>query len=173
MKSPILTLSLALILSAAPTLASAHAHAESQGGEGLKNTHQPSTTDAQSQQAQIDHLQVESAYVKATIPGIKVSSGYMKMTNTGESPIRIVAVETSAAKHAEIHRMFMRDSKMAMRKVDSIEIEPKQTFELTPGGFHLMFMGVAQQFKANESISLTLIEEGGSRHSINMPIVKE
>ncbi|MDA0148101.1 copper chaperone PCu(A)C [Vibrio sp. LaRot3] len=117
------------------------------------------------------HLKVEKAYAKATIPGIKVSSGYFSLTNLGDKPLRFVGVETPAVKHTEFHRMFMRDSKMAMRKVDYIEVEPNQTFELTPGGYHLMFMGVQQQLKPNTSLQLTLIEESGQRYDFDMPIV--
>ncbi|WP_260261778.1 copper chaperone PCu(A)C [Vibrio intestinalis] len=154
-----------LTLAMSMALFASYSYAHCQDGHATQPHHAESTIQV------TDTVLVENARVKATIPGIKVSSGYFSITNSGDAPLRFVAAETSASQHTEFHRMFMRDSKMAMRKVDYIEVEPKQTFELTPGGYHLMFMGVTQQLKPDTSLVITLIEQSGERYQFSMPIV--
>ena len=118
------------------------------------------------------NLLVENARAKSTIPGIKVSAGYLKLTNNSNQSMRFTGVKTSAAKYTEFHKMVMRDSKMAMRKVDEIEIKAKQSFEFKPNGYHLMFMGLNQRFKPGESITLTLIQDNGQTYEVLLPIVE-
>lgn len=117
-------------------------------------------------------ITIEHARAKETIPGVKVGAGYFTITNNSDKTIELVSAKTSVAEHTEIHRMFMRDSKMAMRKVDSIEIEANSTFELTPGGYHLMFMMLTQRLTAGEAIDLELTFSNGVSATINMPVIK-
>ena len=116
-------------------------------------------------------LLVENARAKSTIPGVKVSAGYLKLTNNSAQTMRFIGAKTSAAKYTEFHRMVMRDSKMVMRKVDTIEIKPQQSFEFKEKGYHLMFMGLKQRFKPGETLTLTLIQDNGQTYELLMPIV--
>lgn len=125
---------------------------------------------AQSQQVNSDLL-IENARAKSTIPGVKVSAGYLKLTNNSQRTMHFIAAQTPAAKYTEFHRIVMRDNKMAMRKVDSIEIKAQQSFEFTENGYHLMFMGLKQALKSGESITVTLTEDNGQTYQIILPIV--
>lgn len=134
---------------------------------------QQTTTASQASQSQLINakLLVENAGVKSTIPGIKVSAGYLKLTNNSKQTMRFTAAKTDAAKYTEFHQMVMRDSKMAMRKVEEIVIKPQQSFEFKANGYHLMFMELKQRFKPGESITLTLIEDNGQTYELLLPIV--
>lgn len=118
-------------------------------------------------------LSVQDARVKETIPGIKVSSGYLTLINNGDKPLNFVSVESDAAKHIEFHRMFMRDSKMAMRKVDTLTVEPGSNFVLDSEGYHLMLMGLTERLEAGSSISITLTEDNGSQHNIDFVVASK
>lgn len=131
----------------------------------------PSALQASQKQGVKADLLVENGQVKSTIPGIKVSAGYLKLTNNSNETICFVGAKTPAARHTEFHRMVMHDGRMAMRKVDMVEIKAKQSFEFNENGYHLMFMGLKQQFKPGESISLTLIDDNGKAYELLLPIV--
>ena len=45
---------------------------------------------------------------------------------------------------------------MKMREVPAYEVPPKGTFELKPGGAHLMFMDLKRPFKEGEKIPVKL-----------------
>ncbi len=125
---------------------------------------------SQSQHANSDLL-VENARAKSTIPGVKVSAGYLKLTNNSQRTMHFIAAQTPAAKYTEFHRIVIRDNKMAMRKVDSIDIKAQQSFEFTENGYHLMFMGLKQALTPDESITLTLSEDNGQTYEIVLPVV--
>lgn len=117
-------------------------------------------------------LLVENARAKSTIPGVKVSAGYLKLTNNSDQTIRFTGVKTNAARYTEFHRMVMHDSKMVMRKVETIEIKPQQSFEFKQKGYHLMFMGLKQHFKPGGSLTVTLIQDSGETYKVLLPIVE-
>ncbi|WP_087024835.1 copper chaperone PCu(A)C [Thaumasiovibrio subtropicus] len=117
-----------------------------------------------------DTLFAEHAVAKATIPGIKVSAGYLTLTNTGQETIRLVAAETALSQHTEFHRMFMRDNKMAMRKMEAIEIPAGESFAFTTGGYHLMFMGITTRFTAGETFDVVLIDDKDNRYTVQLSV---
>ena len=136
-----------------------------------KPFYQPDPLPSSEVQRLTDKAYVDYARIKATIPGIKVTSGYLNITNKGADTVRCTHVETDAAKHTEFHRMFLRDSRMAMRKIEVIEVKPNETFKLEPNGYHLMLMGLTQRFKAGETIKVTLIRDNGERYTLDFPVM--
>jgi copper(I)-binding protein len=58
----------------------------------------------------------------------------------------------------------MADGVMRMRKLDKgLEIKPGQTVELSPGGYHIMFLGLSEGLKQGRPIKGTLqFEKAGT-----------
>ena len=119
-----------------------------------------------------EHLSVVDARVQATIPGVKVSSGYLTLLNSSDKEIVITGVSTDVAQHTELHRMFMRDNRMAMRKVEQVVVPANGRFEFAPDGFHLMLTQLNKRLVAGETISLELEEASGARHTVSFAVVE-
>ncbi|WP_297483010.1 copper chaperone PCu(A)C [uncultured Photobacterium sp.] len=120
-------------------------------------------------------LTIENATAKATIPGASVSAGYMKIINNSDTAVTLVSASTAIAKHTEFHRMFMRDNTMAMRKMDALVIPANGNIILASQGYHLMFMGVKQDLKPNQVITVTMKQDNGKQFDVQllvMPIKK-
>ncbi|ANL38298.1 GLE1 domain-containing protein (plasmid) [Rhizobium phaseoli] len=108
----------------------------------------------------IGDLEIEHPYSKAMIPGAKVAGGYMKITNHGASPDRLVSASTSFAGETQIHEMKVENDIMTMNEIaGGLEIPPGQTVKLKPGGLHVMFMDVAKASKEGDTIKATLTFE--------------
>ena len=78
---------------------------------------------------------------RATPQGAKVAAGYLKLTNTGTEPDRLLSATAEIAGKTEIHQMSV-DAKgvMTMRALtDGVELAPGATVALEPGSYHLMF----------------------------------
>ncbi|WP_305817831.1 copper chaperone PCu(A)C [Photobacterium leiognathi] len=161
------------VLSIALTLAAfqASAHDHSTHDHSAHDTAAADTQTYHEVQTINDVLTIENARAKATIPGVKVSAGYMKITNETDEPIRLVEAKSSVAKHTEIHRMFMRDSQMAMRKVDALEIPANDSVELKPKDYHLMFMGVKDAFEPGQEIKVTLVADNGENFDVLLTVM--
>ena len=102
-------------------------------------------------------LQIQHPWSRATPKGATVAGGYMKITNTGKTPDRLIGGSTAAAPKFEIHEMSMEGGVMKMRMLPKgIEIKPGQTVELKPGGYHLMFVGITAPLEQGKPVKGTL-----------------
>jgi periplasmic copper chaperone A len=85
-------------------------------------------------------LRIENPWAIATPKGAKVGAGYMKITNEGTQPDRLIALSSPAARKVSIHDMVKEGDVVKMRPLDQgLEIKPGETVELVPGGKHIMF----------------------------------
>jgi uncharacterized protein YcnI len=98
-------------------------------------------------------LVIEAPWVRATPAGAQVGAGYLKITNTGTAPDRLLGGSSPGANAVEVHEMSMSGGVMNMRQLDQgLEILPGKTIELKPGGHHLMLTGLREGLKAGETV---------------------
>jgi copper(I)-binding protein len=109
-------------------------------------------------------LVIEAPWARATPGGAKVAGGYLKITNTGKEPDRLIGGSLPIAAEVEVHEMAMANNVMKMRRLaEGLEIRPGQSVELKPGGFHLMFVGLTSGLKAGQPVKGTLrFEKAGT-----------
>ncbi|OGA57922.1 MAG: hypothetical protein A3G81_22200 [Betaproteobacteria bacterium RIFCSPLOWO2_12_FULL_65_14] len=101
-------------------------------------------------------VEVENAWSRATAPGAKTGAGYMMIRNKSALPDRLVGGESAVAARVETHVHIKEGDVYRMRKVDGFDIPANGTFELKPGGPHLMFTNIKRPFKEGETIPVTL-----------------
>jgi uncharacterized protein YcnI/copper(I)-binding protein len=105
-------------------------------------------------------LVVEQPWSRVTPGGAKVAGGYVRITNTGPEPDRLVGGSFPLASRVEVHEMSMTDAVMRMKPVaGGLEIGPGQTVELKPGGTHLMFLDMKASLKEGQTVKGTLVFE--------------
>ncbi len=112
----------------------------------------------------VGDLVVVSPWTRATPGGAKIAGGYLKVTNNGKSPDRLVSAASAGADRVEIHEMSMTEGVMKMRPLtDGLIIKPGETVELKPGGFHMMFMDIKQPLRQGDTLKATLqFEKAGT-----------
>jgi len=96
----------------------------------------------------------------------------MTLTNTSGTPHSLVAAESPVAKVTELHTHTMQAGMMQMRPVEKIDIPANGVTRLQPGGFHAMLIGLKQDLKPGEDISVTLVFEDGSKTELTAPVRK-
>jgi copper(I)-binding protein len=99
---------------------------------------------------------IDKAWVRATAPGARVGGGYMVVRNAGSAPDRLVGASSPASVRVELHEHIREGDIMRMREVPAFEVPANGSFELKPGGAHLMFMEVRRPFKEGETLPVTL-----------------
>ena len=110
-------------------------------------------------------VQVSGAWARATLPGQTVGGVYMQLRS--DTPSRLVAVKSPAARAAEVHQMSNDGGVMRMRRVDSLDLPAGKTMVFEPGGYHVMLLDIVRPLKAGQRVALTLvIEEGGKRFNV-------
>lgn len=118
--------------------------------------------------AQDATLKVEDAWVRATVPDQHATGVFMRLTSA--TPARLVGVESSAAKHVEVHEMAMQDNVMKMRQVPAIELPAGKPVELKPGGYHVMLIDLAKQISVGDPVALTLLVQDADGKQRRVPV---
>lgn len=109
---------------------------------------------------QAGSLLIEAPWSRATPGGAKVAGGYMRITNRGTEPDRLVGGSAAAAGRFEVHEMSNVDGVMRMRPVEGgLAIPPGATVELKPGGYHAMLMDLRQPLKEGDRVEGVLMFE--------------
>src|SRR5687767_6755315 len=101
-------------------------------------------------------IQIEKPWARATAPGAKVGGGYMVIRNAGAAPDRLVSASSPAAAKVELHVHVNEGGVMKMREVPGYDVPATGSFELKPGGAHLMFTKIKRPFKEGEKLPVTL-----------------
>ena len=105
-------------------------------------------------------LDVADPWSRATPKGASVAAGYMKISNSGTAPDRLISGSSNVASKFEVHEMTMENGVAKMRPVNGgLEIKPGQTVELKPGSFHIMFGGLKKPLANGDHIKATLMFE--------------
>lgn len=117
--------------------------------------------------AQEDQMDAENqtSMEEGEMPGMNGvnTAAFMVLENTGNEDDRLVSAQSDVASAVEIHLSEMKDGIMSMRPVDGVEIPAGEQVKLEPGGYHVMLIGIIQDLKTGEIVSLQLnFEKAGS-----------
>ncbi|HWM46952.1 MAG TPA: copper chaperone PCu(A)C [Xanthobacteraceae bacterium] len=129
-------------------------------------------TSAMAHDYKVGSLKIDHPWARATPKGASVGGGYMKITNTGTTPDRLVGGSSTVSGRFEVHEMSMDNGVMRMRPLkDGLEIKPGQTVELKPGSFHIMLLDLKQPLKENERVKGTLTFEKAGTVEVEYAVV--
>jgi len=119
---------------------------------------------AQTASYKLGDLLIQAPWARATPAGAKVGGAYLKITNNGTQPDRLVGGSLTGAREVEVHEMSMNNNVMKMRHLkEGLEIKPGQTVELKPGGYHLMLTGLSDGLKQGQKVKGSLsFEKAGT-----------
>jgi copper(I)-binding protein len=93
--------------------------------------------------------------------GQTTTAGYMRLTNSGSAPDRLVSASSSAARAVEIHETRAgAGGMMSMQALpNGVAIPANGTVTFAPGGLHLMIIGLSGRLREGDSIPITLVFE--------------
>jgi copper(I)-binding protein len=100
-------------------------------------------------------IEVTGAWARATPPGASVGAVYLTIANKGGTADRLVSVASPAAQSAMLHQTVEQGGVSTMSEAGG-NIAPGSTFDMHPGGAHIMLMGLSSPLKAGETIEVTL-----------------
>ena len=104
-------------------------------------------------------LQIVNPWTRATPGGATIGAGYLTITNKGPETDRLIGGSLTLAARVEMHSMAMENGIAKMRPLSSVEIKPGATVEFTPGGMHMMFVGLKQPLKQGQTLKGTIVFE--------------
>jgi copper(I)-binding protein len=97
--------------------------------------------------------------------------GYLTLVNVGAKPVRLLMVQSPAARAVTLHQTSVEGGVSSMREVtDGLRIEPGARVAFAPGGYHLMLMGLTRAQAPGGKVPLTLVFDGGRRIRIELAV---
>jgi copper(I)-binding protein len=105
----------------------------------------------------VGSLHIGHPWSRATPKGAAIGAGYLKITNNGTAPDRLLGGSSEAAKSFELHVMSMENGVMKMRPVEGgIEIKPGETVEFKPESYQAIFVGLKEPLVQGHRVKATL-----------------
>lgn len=103
-----------------------------------------------------DAVEVENAWVRATVKGQQASGAFM--TLTAKDGARLVGVASPMAGVTQVHQMTMESGVMKMGEVKGgLELPAGKAVELKSGGYHVMLMDLKAPLTQGSRVPLTLV----------------
>jgi copper(I)-binding protein len=125
--------------------------------------------DAKTAESRIGNLIVE-VRARATPPGISVGAIYFSVKNAGSTADRLLSVSTPVAGKVELHESRLVNGVMEMRQVTSVECPAGATVKATPGGLHVMLLGLAAPLAAGSDFSVSLHFRDAGVLTVKVPV---
>ena len=121
--------------------------------------------------AAVAQVRVENAWVRSTVPAQKATGAFMRLVSPADASLVVAA--SPAAANVEIHESSMTDGVMRMRAVQRVPLRANQAFDMKPGGYHVMLMGLRAPLNAGEHVPITLTFEdaSGKRSTVEVSAV--
>jgi copper(I)-binding protein len=116
-------------------------------------------------------VKVKDPWVRATVPSQKATGAFMQLTTT--EPVRLIEVQSSAAKIVEVHEMRMEGDRMMMQAVPGLDLVPGKALDLKPGGYHVMLIDVVKPVNVGDKVPLTLVLEGKDKKRTQVQVSAE
>jgi copper(I)-binding protein len=113
-------------------------------------------------------VKVEDPWARATPPGAKIGAGYMRISS--ETGDRLLGAATPAAARVELHVSEKKGEVMRMRQVKAYDIPAGGSFELSPGGAHLMLVDLKAPLKEGAKLPMTLRFEKAGEVKVELQV---
>jgi hypothetical protein len=113
------------------------------------------TSGAPPSRAPASTVEVQSAWARATTPHADSGGIFLTLTDHG-APDHLVGAATPVAAMAAVHQTVNDHDVMKMEAVPVLDLPPGEPVALTPGGYHIMLMGLKQQLKPGDKFPVTL-----------------
>jgi copper(I)-binding protein len=115
-------------------------------------------------------IEIEKPWSRATAPGAKVGAGYFTIRNRSAAPDRLVGASSPAAARVETHVIEKQGEVLRMREVKGYEVPARGSFELKPGGPHLMLVDIKAPLKEGDKVPVVLRFEKAGEVAVQLRV---
>ncbi len=115
---------------------------------------------------------VERPWARATPAGAKTGVVYVTLINNGSAGDSLLNAATPVADQVQFHSATEENGVSRMREVRTVDVTPGAKVAFSPGGLHIMMVGLKQPLKEGKTFPLTLNFEKAGKVDVTVPIEK-
>ena len=120
-----------------------------------------------------EYLDIEGAWVRALPPFQPNTAAYFTLVNRGEAAIAVVGASADVADKVEIHTSREVDGLMRMEQLQGLAVAPGEEVKLSPGGTHLMLLGLKYMPAPGDEVRLCLLLGSGEEVCTAADVVRD
>ncbi len=113
---------------------------------------------------------VTQVWSRAMPPSAPTGAVYFTLSNPGNTPDRLMDIQTPRAERAELHTHVHKGDVMSMERIDSVELPAGGEVAFKPGGNHVMLFKLSEPLVAGERFPLTLIFDKAGEVTVDVAI---
>jgi hypothetical protein len=114
-------------------------------------------------------LEVRNYWTRAAAKGGN-GAAYMLIDNGTSMHHELIGASSDVADATEIHLSKMENGVMQMERQMAVSLPTGEMVEFKPGGLHVMFIGLKQDLKVGDSITLTLAFKDHADITLTVPV---
>ena len=95
---------------------------------------------------------------------------YFTVTSPDADTLTGASVDPTVAGMAQLHETVMDNGSMSMHEVESVPLEAGKSVTFAPGGYHLMFIGIAAPFEQGKRVKGTLVFEKAGKVEVEYAV---
>jgi periplasmic copper chaperone A len=119
-------------------------------------------------------IEIDGQWARTSPKTATNGAAYMKITAPDADALIGASVDSSVAGRAEVHEMTMAsDGAMMMQQTEAVPLPAGETVSLEPGGYHVMFIDLANPFEKGQKFEVTLQFENGEDMTIEVEVTEE
>ncbi|MGL5047243.1 MAG: copper chaperone PCu(A)C [Shewanella sp.] len=111
-------------------------------------------------------------HVRAMPETVPNTAAYFTLENQTDKAVRLIGVDTSVAKEAQLHTIIEDQGMVKMRHVEGFDIPSHGVLTLTPSGEHVMLLGLKAPLVLDQQVELQLEFDDGKKMAITLPVTK-
>ncbi len=115
-------------------------------------------------------IEYSDGWVRLVPPVSSVTAAYLALTNHSHSSDTLVGVSSEQADKVELHTMDMSNGMMKMQQVQQVSLPMHQRVELSPGGLHIMMMGLKKPLTLDDHVTLRLEFAESDPMTVTLPV---
>jgi len=114
---------------------------------------------------------IDSGWIRLLPSTSENTSAYMEITNSGDKAIEISRAQSLIAERTEIHRSDYKNGLISMQHMKSFSIPPQSSISMTPGGMHIMLIGLKDSLEHGQLHEICLISTLDDRICDNLQVL--
>jgi len=118
----------------------------------------------------VGDLKFSAPWIRASVPGQVNGAGYVKIDSQATQNDRLISVNISGVNRVELHTILNENGVAKMREVTGIDVPAGAGVQLMPGGYHIMFLGLQEPFKAGAVVPVTLKFEKAGEINVDFEV---
>ena len=106
-------------------------------------------------------IEAADAYVPQSPPGAMSMAVFMRLENLSDTSRSLIGVDAVGFGAADLHKSAAENGVATMAMVQQLDIAPRQTVKLEPGGLHIMLMRPDMRSNVGDIVEIKLLFADG------------